>query len=260
MTTDTDLPVKPTEEALIPRQLYTLKVKELHPDPNQPRKFFDESELQDLAHSIKKHGVLQPILFRVEEGKKIIVSGERRYQASKLAKLDTIPAIFTVDNAAEIALIENMLRADLTPLEEAEGLQRLKVEANYKSKELAAVIGKAESSISEILSLTKLPEKIKEEIRSSREYSRRQLIEVAKGENEKEINKKFRSLKKYNTSSVKMKETDGRGNPESVLKRMIKGLSTQLEGLEVSKLNSDEYAQVKEDLTKLVQLLQEKLC
>lgn len=243
-----------------PRQLYALKIKNLHPDPNQPRKYFDEGELQDLANSIKKHGVLQPILFRKdEEGKLIIVSGERRFQASKLAKLDSIPAIFTVDNAAEIALIENMLRADLTPLEEAEGLQRLKDEANYKSKELAAVIGKAESSISEILSLTRLPEKIKDEIRTSKEFSRRQLIEVAKGENDKEINKKFRSLKKYNTSSVKMKEADGRSTPESVLKRMIKGLSTQLTGLDATKLNTEEYANVKEDLTKLAHLLQEKL-
>lgn len=248
------------EKKYEPRHLYSIKISDLHPDPNQPRKFMDEGDLKDLANSIKKHGVLQPVLFRLDgEGKHIIVSGERRYQASKLAKLDTIPAIYTVDNAAEIALIENMLRADLTPLEEAEGLQRLKIEANYKSKELAAVIGKAESSISEILSLTKLPEKIKEEIRSSREYSRRQLIEVAKGENEKEINKKFRSLKKYNTSSVKMKETDGRSNPESVLKRMIKGLNTQLEGLDDGKLNSEEYVAVKEDLTKLAQLLHKKL-
>lgn len=253
-----------TEETMtyIPRMLYTLDIKGLQPDPNQPRKYFDPNELHDLANSIKKHGVLQPILFRVDDtGKKVIVSGERRYQASIQAKKDTIPAIYTVDHAAEIALIENLLRADLTPLEEAEGLQRLKDEANYKSKELAAVIGKAESSISEILSLTKLPEKIKAEIRESKAFSRRQLIEVAKGKDEKEINKKFKSLKKYNTSSVELKEKgkDGRSSADTTIKRMIKGLTTQLTGLSSEVLNQEDHTSVKADLSKLAELLAEKL-
>jgi ParB family chromosome partitioning protein len=128
------------------RQLYEIDIKELHPDPNQPRKYFDESELNDLSGSIKKHGVLQPILFRkAEDGKLTIVSGERRYQASLLAKEKTIPGIFIDSNATEIALIENMLRVDLTPIEEAEGLHRLKTDAKYNNKELSAVIGKAEA-------------------------------------------------------------------------------------------------------------------
>jgi ParB family transcriptional regulator, chromosome partitioning protein len=246
-----------------PRMLYTLNIEDLQPDPNQPRKYFDPSELHDLANSIKKHGVLQPVLFRVDkEGKQVLVSGERRYQASIQAKKDTIPAIYTVDNPAEIALIENLLRADLTPLEEAEGLKKLQDEAKYKNKELAAVIGKAESSISEILSLTKLPEKIKAEIRTSKVFSRRQLIEVAKGKDEKEITKKFKSLKKYNTSSVELKEKgkDGRSSADSILKRMIKGLTTQLTSLSPEVLSHEDYASVKADLTKLAELLAEKLC
>jgi len=259
--TDSIVPIA-TEQEYIPRHLYHLSIKSLHPDLNQPRKFFDSSELQDLANSIKKHGVLQPILFREDgEGKLIIVSGERRYQASKIAKQDTIPGIFTVDNASEIALIENLLRTDLTPLEEAEGLKKLQDEAKYKNKELAAVIGKAESSISEILSLTKLPEKIKAEIRTSKEYSRRQLIEVAKGKDEKEIKKKFRSLKKYNTSSVELKEKgkDGRSSADSILKRMINGLTTQLTSLSPEELNHEDRAGIKVELTTLAKLLAEKL-
>lgn len=261
-TPETDIvePVGTAPTEYEPRLLYTLKIKDLHPDPNQPRKFFDPSELHDLSNSIKKHGVLQPILFRLDaEGKHIIVSGERRFQASVKAKLDTIPAIYTIDSAAEIALVENLLRADLTPLEEAEGLKGLQDDAKYKNKELAAVIGKAESSISEILSLTRLPEEIKKEIRESKEFSRRQLIEIAKGKDEKEIKKMFRSLKKNNTSSVELKERDGRSAPDSILKRMIKGLNTQLTSISPEVLNDEDHASVKADLTKLADLLAEKL-
>lgn len=240
------------------RKLYFLNVKDLSPDPNQPRKYIDDAELKELAESIKKHGVLQPVLFRKDqEGKLIIVSGERRYQASKLAKKDTIPGIFTEGSAAEIALVENLLRVDLTPIEEAEGLQRLQDDAKYSNKELAAVIGKAESTISEILSLAKLPEKIRDDIRSSKDYSRRQLVEVAKGKDAKEINKLFKTLQKKNTSRDELREKRHR-DVEAVFKTMINGLSTKLNEVDLHDLDDEKRSSIKNQLLKLVELISKK--
>lgn len=246
------------QKQYIARSLYDIPIKDLHPDPNQPRKHIDESELKELSGSIKKHGVLQPVLFRQDQdGKLIIVSGERRYQASKLAKKESIPAIFTDGNAAEIALVENLLRVDLTPIEEAEGLQRLQDGAKYTNKDLASVIGKAESTISEILSLNKLPEKIRDEIRNSKDYSRRQLVEVAKGKDDKERNKLFKALLKKNTSRDQLREKRHR-DIEAVFKTMIHGLSTKLNEVNMNELDDVKRSVIKDELTKLVELISKK--
>lgn len=240
------------------RQLYTLNIKDLNPDPSQPRKYIDETELKELAESIKKHGVLQPILFRQDQdGKLIIISGERRYQASKLAKMETIPAIFTKGNASEIALVENLLRVDLTPIEEADGLLKLQNEAKYSNKDLAAVIGKAESTISEILSLTKLPEAIKNDIRTSKEYSRRQLVEVAKGKDDKEMKKLFRSLKKKDATRDQIREKRHR-DVEAVFKTMINGLTTKLNKVDLNDLDDERRTTIRNQLLQLVELISSK--
>jgi ParB family transcriptional regulator, chromosome partitioning protein len=245
------------------RKLYILEINKLTQDPNQPRKYFDDAEIAELGNSIKKHGVLQPILFRQgEDGQLIIVSGERRFRASTLVKMTTIPAIYTAGNTAEIALIENLLRVDLTPLEEAEGLKKLQEEAKYKNKELAAVIGKAESSISEILSLNKLPEKIKAEVRTSKIFSRRQLIEIAKIKDEKEQKKRFNAVKKMNTSdgSQKDRKDDKRGEAITTVRRMIQGLDSNLNKLDLNSLNEEELADVRSKLQRLVEAITQKLC
>ena len=246
----------------IDRKLYILDIHKLTQDPNQPRKYFDDAEIAELGNSIKKHGVLQPILFRQgEDGQLVIVSGERRFRASTSVKITTIPAIYTAGNTAEIALIENLLRVDLTPLEEAEGLKKLQEEAKYKNKELAAVIGKAESSISEILSLNKLPEKIKAEVRTSKIFSRRQLIEIAKIKDEKEQKKRFNAVKKMNTfeESEKARKDDKRSEASTTLKRMIHGLSSKLKSFDLSGLDEKDLAQVKTDLQDLFELISQKV-
>lgn len=238
-----------------PRKLYTLNIKDLNPDPEQPRKFIDDIELKELAESIKKHGVLQPILFRQDQnGKLIIISGERRYQASKLAKKETIPAIFTKGNASEIALVENLLRVDLTPIEEAEGLLKLQNEAKYSNKDLAAVIGKAESTISEILSLTKLPDNIKNDIRTSKDYSRRQLVEIAKGKDDKEMKRLFRSLKKKDVTRDQLREKRHR-DVEAVFKTMINGLTTKLNKVDLHDLDDERRTTIRNQLLQLAELI-----
>ncbi len=132
-------------------------------NPDQPRKVFTDSELADLAASIKEKGVLQPILLRSVSGQPYmyeIVAGERRFRASKLAGLNEIPALvktMTNENAMEIALIENVQRENLTPIEEANAYKNLMNQCGYELADVVRLIGKSESYIRNIMRLTTLP-------------------------------------------------------------------------------------------------------
>jgi ParB family chromosome partitioning protein len=162
-------------------KLYDLNLADVQPDPDQPRKYFDEQALAELKASIEKHGVLQPVLVRQgADGALLLVSGERRYQASKLAGLLTIPAVFTDGEPAEISIIENLLRENLTAIEEAEAIERLRVQHNYQLSDLTAALGKSDSTISEILSLNKLPDEVKNDCRNDPKTARGILVEIAK--------------------------------------------------------------------------------
>lgn len=244
-----------------PRKLYSLNIKELNPDPNQPRKFMDDTELQELANSIKKHGVLQPILFRQnEDGKLMIISGERRYQASLKAGLKSIPGIYTVGNTAEISLVENLLREDLNPIDEAEALIRLKEEQDYTHEQLSQIVCKAASTISEILSLNKLPKSIKDKCRTNPKVSRRSLVEIAKGDSAKEMRKRFKKYEKHNlTSDVLRETTRATRGIDAVLMTMTGGLYSKLSSVNLIDLDITKRPDIEEKLRELVQLIQEKL-
>jgi len=176
-------------------KLYDLPIGDLNPDPNQPRKSMDSQALEELVASIKTHGIIQPILFQElgghdaascppnswkVPGSLIIVAGERRYKAAQLAGLATVPGICVEGNPSEIALVENMLRQDLTPVEEAEGLQALMTEQKYTQEQLGGIIGKARNTLSEILSLNKLPQDVRDDCRGDRTISKNALITIAK--------------------------------------------------------------------------------
>lgn len=143
----------------------TLPVEVLQAGKFQPRRQFDDEVLHELADSIEKNGIMQPIVVRaIGEGRYEIIAGERRFRASKLAKLTEVPVIIRdVDDAQalELALIENIQRADLNPLEEAAGYQRLMDEFRYTQEKLAAVVGKSRSHVANLLRLLDLPESIK---------------------------------------------------------------------------------------------------
>lgn len=144
---------------------HQLKLSDIQPGKYQPRKIFPEDSLQELADSIKTHGVIQPIIVRpLNDGKYEIIAGERRWRAAQLAQLSTIPAIIRAmddKTVLEFALVENLQREDLSPWEEAEGLQRLKTEFNYSNKEIAAALGKSQDVVGKLLALLKLPECLK---------------------------------------------------------------------------------------------------
>lgn len=145
-----------------------LPVKQLQPGKYQPRRHFDEEALAELTVSIEKHGLMQPIVVRsVALERYEIIAGERRFRAAQLAKLTVVPVIIrevSDSEALELALIENIQRADLNPLEEAAGYQRLMDEFHYTQEKLAAVVGKSRPHIANLLRLLKLPESIKSRI------------------------------------------------------------------------------------------------
>lgn len=145
-------------------KLREIKVSDIEPDPDQPRREFKPEQLQALANSIKEHGVLQPIVVTKEGNKYRIVAGERRWRASKIAELDKIPAIVrTLDaqNRLELSLIENVQREDLNAIETATAYAKLKNQFNMSSEQVAKRVGKSESAIINTMRLLSLPDNAK---------------------------------------------------------------------------------------------------
>ncbi len=144
----------------------TLNINEIIPNKEQPRKTFDRTALEELADSIRQHGVLQPLLVRpLPNGAYQLVAGERRWRASRLAELKEVPVIIkelTDTEAMEIAIIENLQREDLNPIEEAEGLQTLIDKCGFTQEEVATSVGKSRPAITNALRLLKLPEDVRE--------------------------------------------------------------------------------------------------
>lgn len=144
----------------------TLKLNEIIPNKDQPRKTFDEEALNELADSIRQHGVLQPLLVRpLANGGYQLVAGERRWRASRLAELKEVPVIIkelSDTEAMEIAIIENLQREDLNPIEEAEGLQALIDKCGYTQEEVAVSVGKSRPAITNALRLLRLPEEVRD--------------------------------------------------------------------------------------------------
>lgn len=145
--------------------LLTLKIGDIEPNKEQPRKEFDIEQLNMLAGSISKHGVIQPLTVRQKDGTYQIVAGERRWRAAKIAGLTEVPVRvmeLTDAETAQIALIENLQREDLNPIEEANGYKVLSEKYGLKQEEIAAGVGKARSSITNAMRLLELPEEVKE--------------------------------------------------------------------------------------------------
>ncbi len=144
----------------------TLPLNEIIPNKEQPRKTFDEGALQELSESIKQHGVLQPLLVRpLTTGGYQLVAGERRWRASRMAGLKEVPVVvkeLTDTETMEIAIIENLQREDLNPIEEAEGLQALIDKCGFTQEEVATSVGKSRPAIANSLRLLRLPTEVRD--------------------------------------------------------------------------------------------------
>lgn len=153
------------EEAKTNDQIVEINLSELRANPYQPRKNFDEEALNELALSIKEHGVFQPIIVKKSIKGYEIIAGERRFRASKLAGLETIPAIvkdFSDEEMMQIALLENLQRENLTSIEEAKAYKSIIESMNITQDELAKKVGKSRSHVTNILGLLKLPASVQD--------------------------------------------------------------------------------------------------
>ena len=151
-------------------RIETLPLREIEPDPGQPRKTFDDETLAELSASIAEHGLLQPIAVRPKpSGGYLIVAGERRWRASRMAGLTEVPVIVkdvTDEQAMELALVENLQREDLDPVEEAAGIRELMTRCDLTQEQAARKLGKSRSALANSLRLLGLPETVLELLKS----------------------------------------------------------------------------------------------
>lgn len=161
---DQPVPVGETRQTINPDR--TIPIEFVARSPKNPRRYFDEAELQDLAGSIRQHGIVQPVVVRtIGSDRYEIIAGERRWRAAQLAGLVEIPVIVRdVDDrtALELAIVENVQRADLNPLEEALGYDQLIAEHGYTQNDLGEIIGKSRSHVANSLRLLKLPDPVRD--------------------------------------------------------------------------------------------------
>jgi ParB family chromosome partitioning protein len=157
----------PTEDDV----LVELAIDQIEPNPNQPRKTFENDKLEELTASIRNSGVIQPIIVRPVGDRYQLIAGERRWRAARQAGLERIPAIVreaTDAESLELALVENLLREDLNPMEEAEAYRHLLSQFGWTQEQLAQRIGRDRTSIANVLRLLRLPDEIQADLRGGR--------------------------------------------------------------------------------------------
>jgi ParB family chromosome partitioning protein len=160
-----DALIPPSDSALSEGDVQQVAVNAIVPNPHQPRSHFAEAQLQELADSISTHGVIQPLIVRATEDGFTLIAGERRLQAAKLAGLDSVPVVLREANAqqlVEIALVENVQRADLSPLESAEAYQQLHEEFGLSHEQVAKRVGKSRVAVTNTIGLLDLSAAVKE--------------------------------------------------------------------------------------------------
>ena len=160
-------PVTQTAPSASTKAIQSIEVALIQPHPEQPRRHFDEGALAELADSIAKRGVIQPIIVRPHGGGFQIVAGERRWRAAQRAQMHRIPAIvrdFDEAETLEIALVENIQREDLNPIEEAEAYRKLIADFNHSQEALGRLVGKSRSHIANLIRLLDLPESVQQQV------------------------------------------------------------------------------------------------
>ena len=168
---DANLVREPVAVSKVGDGIDQIPIDDIIPNPDQPRKKFDETALLELSDSIRIHGVIQPIVVSPKDGKYMIIAGERRYRASKLAKLTTMPAVvrrYSESQIKEIALIENLQREDLNPIEAAMGIKQLMDEYKCTQEAVAERIGKSRPAVTNYLRLLTLTDPVIELVKQNR--------------------------------------------------------------------------------------------
>ena len=242
-------------------KLYDLNITDVLPDPEQPRKYFDEQALADLKASIEKHGVLQPVLVRQgADGALLLVSGERRFQASKLAGCLTIPAVFTTGEPAELSIVENLLRENLTAIEEAEAIEKLRALHDYALSDLSTVLGKSASTLSEILSLNKLPAEVKDDCRNDPRAGRSILVLIAKQKTPEKMAALYNKYKEsgLTVGEIRKKTSKPKLSVASVDLTFVDQFYERIYLLDSETLTNDQKVALNQTIVKMRSMLLEK--
>jgi len=229
-----------TNEPYVPGQLYLINLSELLPDPDQPRKYMDPAALTEMVDSIKEHGIIQPPTFRIDSGVKYIVTGERRCTAARMAGLTEIAALYT-DNANydEISLVENILRSDLTAVEEAEAMDRLMKKHKFSQDDLVRKFSKSKASISGTLSINKLPPEVLDDCRKNPAVPKRVLIEIAQKRQARSMTTAYEKYK----AGLNPRERTGSGVKPSAAQSAFNAMDAagqKINNLDVQSLSGDE--------------------
>lgn len=275
--------LKKGDEGAAGEAVYDLPLADILPNPWQPRHEFDEEALTDLADSIRREGVLSPILVVRREGDTLLVSGERRLRAAKIAGLETIPAIVRQldDRAmATIALVENIQRADLNALEEAQGYARLMADTGQSAAQVAEAVGKSRAHVANMVRLLDLPEEVLAllaEGRLTAGHGRALLgipdpadlvalaLEAAQlGYSVRQVEELARSLKDGNKPDADRKKPAKAAKGQEVYQEISRQLSENLQTKvrihkrgPVSELKIEFYSE--DDLTRILELLHQQL-
>jgi len=247
-------------ETYVSGQLYLINLNELLPDPDQPRKYMDPAALTEMVDSIKEHGIIQPPTFRLDAGGlKYIVTGERRCAAARMAGLTEIAALCTdCANYDEISLVENILRSDLTAVEEAEAMDRLRKKHNFSQDDLVKKFSKSKATISNTLSITRLPPEILDDCRKDPAMPRRVLMEIAR---KKQTRSMVSAYQKYKASLNPQSKTKT-GVKLSAAQRAFNDMETvgqKISNLEAQSLSPEERNNFAIALDNLRQLIVSKL-
>ncbi len=218
-----------------------LKINEIEPNVGQPRKLFDDEKLVQLAESIKQHGIIQPIIVKKDNNTFTIIAGERRWRAAKLAGLNTIPALikdFTELQVMEVALIENLQREDLNPIEEANAFINLMNEFNLTQEQIAEKIGRSRSAIANTIRLLGLTNDVKKFIISGDLTSghARTLVIIESEELQKT------AAEYIINNKLSVRETEN----------YIKGLLNKKDKNKITKLENPEYKYVEDKLKNIL--------
>jgi ParB family chromosome partitioning protein len=245
--------------------LTLVPVTSLVANPAQPRKHFDEERLEELASSIKARGLLQPIVVRRQGDGFQVIAGERRFRAARLAGMDRVPALVReTDDPLELALIENLQREDLTPLEEAEALSGLIERHSYSHREVGDLIGKSRPYVSNALALLRLPDRVKEELhKEGRTVSRELLMGVARCEKPEDAEALWKRLR-LDLMSVRRFREEREGTPaapRSPAREIVlaaRRLNRTLRKLDAAQLGADERNEIVRVLRRSGRLIQRK--
>ncbi len=240
---------------------FTIRIRSLRMNPDQPRNFIDEEQLADLCESIKLHGVIQPVVVKKGPGNVYtLVAGQRRYLAARMAGLDRLPAILTDGDPFEIALIENLQRSDITAIEEATAVARLKELRGYTLEQMSKILGKAKPTISEIISLSRLPDEIQDRCRKDYSVPRSILVDIARKATHAEMFMAFEAyLNGLGRKEIRQLQEKSNRITKRVETRFIKSFVKQIETFDVNRLAGKQRERVKNELGKIQATIEELL-